>query len=215
MKLAVLSESPADEAALRIIAEGVLGTTTQPIEPPRLRSRGWPSVLQVLPAVLKHLYYCTDAEALAVVVDSDDSALHQAAHDEAEGSREDCRLCRLRECVTQVRAGLTQVAGRPPLKTAIGLAGPAIEAWYLCGRDAEASEFAWARQLSTRAGLRQKRLELKRKVYGNATPSLAIEIECAVSAAHRLAKDLEQLERRFPSGFGTFAKEIRTWRATS
>jgi hypothetical protein len=213
MKLAVFSESPADEAALRIIVEGVLGNTTERIDPPPLRSRGWFSVLQTLPVVLKHLYYRTDAQALAVVVDSDDSALHKAAHDEAGGSRKDCRLCRLRECIRQVRASLTQVAGRPPLKTAVGLAVPAIEGWYLCGRDAEASESAWARQLGTGAGLRQKRLELKRKVYGNDTPSLALEIECAVSAAHRLAKDLERLERLFPTGFGAFAKEIRTWRA--
>jgi hypothetical protein len=45
LKLAVLSESQADEAAVRLFVEAILQIQTQPIGLPPLRSRGWPSVL--------------------------------------------------------------------------------------------------------------------------------------------------------------------------
>jgi hypothetical protein len=69
MKLVVLSESDSDESFLRILAEGLLG---QPLEfvPLKLRSRGWPAVRSVLPAVFQHVYYQTDAQGLLVVVDA-------------------------------------------------------------------------------------------------------------------------------------------------
>ncbi|MEO6994654.1 MAG: hypothetical protein ABI273_13665, partial [Lacunisphaera sp.] len=53
MKLAVLSESPADEAALLVLVEGVLGSPFTTVGS-SLRARGWPSVEQVLPAILRH-----------------------------------------------------------------------------------------------------------------------------------------------------------------
>ncbi|MFQ5796704.1 MAG: hypothetical protein ACE5JP_16875, partial [Candidatus Bipolaricaulia bacterium] len=81
MKVAVLSESPADEAAVRILVEGILGRQTQPIDPPRsLRIRGWTSILNKtneLSAVLRSLYFYTNAEALVLVVDSNHSPVHQ------------------------------------------------------------------------------------------------------------------------------------------
>jgi len=47
MKIAVLSESPADVAAIHILIDGLLGRLTQPIEPPQQsRTRGWSVVLQ-------------------------------------------------------------------------------------------------------------------------------------------------------------------------
>ena len=76
MKVSVLSESSADEAAIRILVDGILGTETEPIPPPRLRTRGWPSVLKDVPTVVRHLHYRTDADAFVLVVDSDDSPLH-------------------------------------------------------------------------------------------------------------------------------------------
>jgi hypothetical protein len=79
VKLGILSESPADEAAVRILVEGLLGARVQPTYPP-LRARGWPHVVQILPAVLRHLQLQTDAEGLVVVVDSDDTPLHDGNH---------------------------------------------------------------------------------------------------------------------------------------
>jgi len=84
MKVAVLSESAADEAAIRIMVEGLLERETQPVAPFALRLRGWPSVLQISPSVYRHLYYRTEAEALVLVVDSNHSPVHEEAHERPE-----------------------------------------------------------------------------------------------------------------------------------
>jgi len=81
MKLAIYSESPADEAAIRILANAILRRETQAMDPPPLRARGWPSVRDLLPAVYKHLYYQTNADGLIVVVDSDRAQIHHADHE--------------------------------------------------------------------------------------------------------------------------------------
>jgi len=83
MKIAVLGESPEDEAAIKILVDGVLGYETQLVDLPPLRTRGW-TVINLLPAIIKKLHYQTDAEALVVVWDSDDSPVHQSSHDEAK-----------------------------------------------------------------------------------------------------------------------------------
>lgn len=138
MKLVVLSESPSDEAAARILVDGILGTQTDHVAPPFLRARGWSPLLGVLPTVLRQLYYHTDADGLAVIVDSDDSAPHRLAHVPRDDANLGCRLCKLRLVAEQVQSGLTEVPNRAPLKTAFGLAIPAIEAWLLCGLDPHA-----------------------------------------------------------------------------
>lgn len=90
MKVAVLSESPADETAIRILAEACIERKSELVEF-NLRSRGWPSVQRLLPTVMKHLHYRTSADGLIVVVDSNRSPLH-APHHDAEPPT-DCRLC--------------------------------------------------------------------------------------------------------------------------
>src|ERR1700753_2129463 len=96
MKVVVLSESSSDEAAIRIFVNGILGKETQDVPGLPLRSRGWPYVLRVLPTVIKFLYYRTDAEALVVIADSDDSPIHQSSHGQAGGEEPRWRLCQLR-----------------------------------------------------------------------------------------------------------------------
>lgn len=49
MKLVVLSESPEDEAGVRILVDGILGIQTDHVAPPFLRARGWSPLLGVLP----------------------------------------------------------------------------------------------------------------------------------------------------------------------
>ena len=80
MKVALLSESPADEAVLRVLVDAILGEPAQ-IAPAGYRARGWPNVLQVLPAVIRHLHFNTDVDTLVVTCDSDDTPVHTAAHD--------------------------------------------------------------------------------------------------------------------------------------
>jgi hypothetical protein len=208
MKVAILSESPADEAAIRILVEGLLGRPIQVAVPSRLRPGGWPHVLDVLPKVLLHLHYNTDAEGLVVVVDSNDSPVHVEGHDKPGAAVEGCRTCRLRQALVKVQAGLRPV--RAPVKVAVGLAAPAIEAWYRCGIDPNISEGAWARGLQSGQYPYTKN-GLKRDTYGTDRPSLSRETSCAIEQAQRLAGDLQQLERKFPNGFGALARQVRSW----
>lgn len=210
MRAAVLSESSADEAAVRILADGLLGRKTQQIVSPPLRTRGWPSALQVVPSLLKHLYYRTDAEAFVLVVDSNRSPVHQNAHDQPGGADQQCRLCRLRESVARVQSQLRPISGRPAIKTAIGLAVPSIEAWYRCGVDPHVNEATWILGLRT-GSCSHTRSSLKQDVYGTDRPSLEMETKFAVEAARRLVQDLAQLERLFPNGFGSLARDVRNW----
>ena len=209
MKLAVFSESPADEAAIRIIVEGILDTQTELIALPSLRTRGWPSVRNVLPSVLKHLHYHTAAEACIIVVDSDNSSIHQEAHNLFDTDTE-CRVCQLNTIVNQTLKHVGSAAGRSPLKVTLGLAVPAIEAWYCCGIDPHSTEAMLIQQLGAPAY--ELKNQLKRDVYGTDRPSLELETRRAIEEATRLIQDLNIIERLFPAGFGTLARDVRSWR---
>ncbi|MEK6405815.1 MAG: hypothetical protein AABN34_02500 [Acidobacteriota bacterium] len=206
MKLVVLSESPEDEAAVRILVDGILVIQTEHVAPP-FRARGWSQLLSVLPTVLKQLHYHTDADALAVIVDSDASATHQLAHVPRDGADQGCRLCKLRLVADQVQNGLTNVPNRKPLKTAFGLA--ALEAWLLCGLDPRAIEATFLQRPD--AGTRTVRIQLKRDVYGTDRPSSEVRMKRATEEARRLVQILDEFERCFPDGFGSFARDIRSW----
>lgn len=207
MKLVVLSESPDNEAAIRVLVDGILGTKTDHVAPPYLRTRGWPQVLNVLPGVLKQLYYHTDAEALVVIVDSDDSDPHQRIH--LSTNSVSCRLCRLQSLADRVRSGLTRIANRPPLRTAFGLAVPALEAWLRCGIDPQAIEATLVQRSDGRT--RALRQQLKLDVYGVDRPSQQVRMARAVEESQRLVRMLDEFERCFPDGFGSFAREVRSW----
>jgi hypothetical protein len=209
MKVVVLSESSADEAAIRILVNGILGRETEDVPSLPLRSRGWPSVIKVLPTVIKFLHYRTDAEALVVIADSDDSPVHRSSHGEAGREEPGCRLCQLRNAFEETK--LSAVAGRSELKIAVGLAVPAIEAWYLCGVDTHVSEATWARKLQQVERITYTRNALKKSVYGTERPTIEIMKRHATEAATRLANNLSEIERLFPEGFGSFVKDVRNW----
>ena len=109
MKVAVLSESPPDESAITILVEAVLGASIERVAGPPLRSRGWPSVRGILPVVIRHLHYQTDAEGLVVVVDSDSPLAHREGSIDA-ACRAGCRLCELR---LVARLAIQQLSARP------------------------------------------------------------------------------------------------------
>lgn len=209
MKVVVLSESSADEAAIRILVNGILGRETEDVPSLPLRSRGWPSVIRVLPTVIKFLHYQTDAEALVVIADSDDSPVHRSSHDQVGKEEAGCRLCQLRKVVKETK--LCAVAGRNEMKVAIGLAVPAIEAWYLCGIDPHVSEAAWARKLQQGERITYTRSTLKKSVYGTERPTIEIMKRHATTAATRLVSDLSGIGRLFPEGFGSFVNDVRNW----
>lgn len=211
MKVAILSESPADEAALRVLVESVL---RQPLERVQagLRARGWPNVLQILPAVIRHLHFNTAADGLVVVVDSDDTVVHTEAHEAPGYFHPQCRLCQLRGVFRRVAKKLPPAHGRERVLRCVGVAVPAIEAWYLCGASPDVTEAAWiAGQEDGRAPYTRR--ELKWRVYGTDRPGLAFEIERALAAVRRFRGDVRRLEADFPGGFGALAQDLRVWSA--
>jgi len=212
MKLAVFSESECDEAAVRILVEGRLGRPTeQPRMPPR-RSRGVGSVFKNLPTVIRHLHYHTDADALVVVVDSNNKpVLIEGGTPEQWHSHS--RLQRLARTIGQTVDELKPVPGRAePIRIAFGLAVPAIEAWYcrgIAGMRKDGTEAAWVN------GQRSGKLpytirELKHWVYGMEDPPRDVQSKAAATAARRVVEmGLDVLIDRFPTGFGTLARPIQ------
>lgn len=210
MKVAVLSESPADEAAIRILIDGILGRPTQPADMPPIRVRGVSGVFGILPTVLKHLHYRTDADALVIVVDSDRTLVHKQEHEKEGGADERCRLCKIRQTVDSVLGQLQPAQGRPQIKVAVGIAVPAVEAWYRCGLDPHVTEAAWIVGLSSNRSPYTTR-SLKEDVYGTSHFSLELETRRATKEARRLVQNLPLLEQCFPTGFGALADEVRNW----
>ena len=209
MRITIFSESPADEAALKILVEGILGETVE--EEPRknkLRSRGFASVENELPVVIKSTYYNTDVDGLVVVYDSDDEPVHEKEHQENRNDK--CRLCFLQGKISEVVKSLKPRPERSPLKIAFGVAVPAIEAWYLCGTKIPVGEESWKRKLKGEK-VGYDRTTLKEKVYG-VRPFRQKQIETAVAEANRLSLNLNLLEEKFPEGFGVFANEIQSWK---
>lgn len=210
MKLAILSESPADEAALHVLVGYVLGgpfTTAQS----SLRARGWPSVEQVLPAIIRHLHFNTDADGLVAVVDSDDSVVHTAEHEAPGYHHAFCRICRLRAVFRRTTKNLPPARGRERVLRAVGVCVPALEAWLLCGRDTSVTEQAWLDGQRTGQAPYTRR-ELKWRVYGTERPSLQHELKRAVQEVSRHHGDVRRLENDFPNGFGALARDLRSWR---
>lgn len=187
MKVAVFSESPVDEAAIRILVDALLGEETEVPKMPPLRSRGHDAVLASLHTVLKHLHFRTDTDALVVVMDSDRSPVHEKSRDQAGKANANCRLCRLRSVIDGVKCLLSPRSHREPLKIAVGLAVPQLEAWFRCGIDRQVSEATWLRVLQNREFPYDGR-RLKRDVYGHETPLLATMMPIAIKHARRLAQ---------------------------
>jgi hypothetical protein len=210
MRLAVLSESSADEAAIRIIVSGILGRDIQNIPfDSSLRVRGWPGVKNLLPVIIPRLHYNSEAEALAIVVDSDTSTIHHPSHENLEEVG-DCRVCELHQAVRRQIIKLNPLPGKGTLKIAVGLAVPAIEAWYICLRDTHVNEATWARHLNGEQ-ITYTKNSLKSAVYGTERPSLPLETERAMASAREIVDALDRVEELFPVGFSLFAQDVRSW----
>jgi hypothetical protein len=142
MKIGFYSESPADQAALAVFTEGILGEPPEPISM-NLEGHGVMGVLSGLDGVVRGVHYNSDADGLVVVIDCDDTDLHEPEHDTPGSEGQHCRFCEARKIVARARKQLKPRKGMPPLKVAIGLTVPAIEAWYLVGKNHLVGEAAW------------------------------------------------------------------------
>jgi hypothetical protein len=206
MNVAIFSESPADDVALHILAQAVLGQPLATVQTFRQRAGGFGAVLTGIRRELAAAHYNTTATGLIIAVDADDTAPHLPAHEVPGGRVGACRACQLLDSVDQTIAHLRPVQGKPLIKTAIALAIPAMEAWYRCGLDNHATESRFIRDFNDGRSLSQARRELKRAVYGSERPSIVIETAGSQREAARLAADIGSLEARFPCGFGLFAR---------
>jgi len=209
MKIAVLTESPADDDAIHIWVASLLGIETEKASF-RAGTRGWPKVLTLLPTLLKYYHYRTDAEGFVVVVDSDDSPIHNTNHEITGEENPTCRYCLTRKAMEVETRRLASVPGRTPMKFAIGVSSPSIEAWYRCGLDSRVNEATWQRKLDGESGL-YSRLSLKKDAYGTDRPSVQMQQDYISSHSDRLREISPELETLFPRGFGAMANAIRGW----
>ncbi len=213
MKVAYFAESPADEAALRILTESILNRKTDTIYHNGLRHRGWPAVRTVLPVVLKELHYHTEAEGFVLIVDSNGATPHSSSHEQPNASDPNCRLCQLRRITDETLGKVRPRTNGTTLKIALGLAVPAIEGWLLCGVDSHVTEAAWINGLkeNRRDRMPYTKKGLKHQLYGTSHPSLVLETEKMKAAATRLSADLTAIQNLFPGGFGPLVKSLRAW----
>ena len=113
LRVALLGESLVDESAMAILVEAALGRPFERVQP-NLRARGWPSVLQILPAIARHLHFNTRADGLVVLVDADDSEPHTAAHEAPGYFHPRCRLCQLRASFRRATKNLPPARSNSP-----------------------------------------------------------------------------------------------------
>ncbi len=210
MKIAVVSEGPHDQAAVKILVDAILGIETELIAP-RRSPQGWPSVLNLLPAIITELHYQqVDAHGLVVVVDSDNTNAHDASHKIGKAEATSCRLCQMREVAERQLGRLTRVPNRSPVKFAFGLAVPQIEAWYRSALDTHVNENTWRLKIrGDRVSYDAK--SLKRDTYGSDRVPTFVKTNIAKQAAQRLATNLNQLEQMFPNGFGCLVRDLQDW----
>jgi hypothetical protein len=142
MKIGYYCESPADQAAMAVFVEGILGEPPEPISMD-LEAHGVTGVFRGLDGVVRGVHYNSDAAGLVVVVDCDDDHIHRPDHDAVPGGDADCRLCKARGIIAKAQRQLKPRQGRSGLKVAVGLTVPTIEAWYLVGKNHEVGEAAW------------------------------------------------------------------------
>jgi hypothetical protein len=136
--------------------------------------------------------------------------VHTPEHDAPGRFHPGCRLCRLRLVFQQTVKKLPPARGRARVLRGVGLCVPAIEAWYLCGRDERVTEAVWAEGLRTGVAP-YTRGELKWRVYGTDRPSLPLEIRCALAEVRRQQGNLRRLENDFPNSFGPLSRDLREW----
>ncbi len=142
MKVAILSVSLVDKVAVHILVEKLLGIKTASVQHEGLHARGWPSVRSVFPTVIKQLHYRSDAAGLVLVVDSNNSPIHEQAHELSHCHSPKCRLSELRKTRDDVSAQLKPRVVLPKLKIATAVAVLTIEARLVYGIEPDVNETA-------------------------------------------------------------------------
>ncbi|MCH7686361.1 MAG: hypothetical protein IH899_06730 [Planctomycetes bacterium] len=210
MKIAILSESPADGAAVKIFVETILDRTIE-VVPWRIRSGGIDAAIHNVPPALKALHYQRTADALIVAIDSDNSPVHLSDHSPTDHAKLKCRFCNLQLIIEETLRHLRPIPNQPKIQTAVAVAVPAIEAWYQFGSDSNCTEAGWIQKQNAGVSAPAEIRNLKRAVYGTDRPGQVLSKAKAIEHAERLAADLTPLEEYFPNSFGVFAQQVREW----
>ena len=210
MKIAILSESPADEAAVKILAEKILDRTIEVVSR-RVRSRGLQAAIHSVPPTIKDLHYQRTADALIVAIDSDSSPVHLSDHSPTEHAKLGCRYCKLHLIIEETHRRLRPIPNQPKIQTAVAVAVPAIEAWYQFGSDSNCTEAGWIQKQKAGVSAPAEIRNLKRAVYGTDRPGQVLLKVKALEHAERLAANLTPLEKYFPNSFGVFVSQVREW----
>ena len=209
MKIGILSESKVDEAAYKILVESILGHPVDLFKDYQKRG-GWSQAKKLVRPIILDLHY-SGADGFIFVGDSDSTPPHTSDHEAQADGDPDCRLCQIKKLVENTLGTLPARAGQPPLKVAVGMATPAIEAWLLSGDDAHCTETRFRDDQSNRRLTRQTNLDLKKQKYGSLHASSDIRMRRTLKNAHRIARDIEKLEQRFQFGFGHLRKSLAQW----
>jgi hypothetical protein len=211
MKVAIISESPADEAIYRVLVDAAIGIATTPPSGAALRVRssyGVEPTLRSLKGLVLGLCYNSDAEGLVVILDSNGTRIHDRV---GECEPHECRYCR-----AQMAASEAITQSQRQLKVAIGLAVPAIEAWWLSATDGAVTESAWRMHLDrVRAGQHRPpytRQTLKESLYGRKDPTAAIQLANGLPIARQAVADVVTLRHKFPNGLGPLLDELARWK---
>ena len=212
MKIAFLCESPADEAAIAVLVEGILGHPFSHANVPNYRAPGCTAIPRVLPLVLRSLYFGSDVDALVVVLDSNSETIHSESPNPSRRCDPDCRLCELRAIAAKERSRLTLRPERSPIRCAFGLAVPAIEAWLLSFRKSGMTEVNWITARKEKRPDPFSREQLKRLAYGTTRISLESESAKMKEYMTEIVTDLERFRTAFPGGFGPLYDEVRIWK---
>lgn len=209
MRIGILSESKVDEAAYKILVESILG---QPVELYKdYRNRGgWSQAKNLVRPVMQDLHYAC-ADGFVFIGDSDSTTPHIAGHENQEDGNPNCRLCQIKKLVNKILADLPARAGQAPLKVAVGMATPAIEAWLLSGIDPHCTEARFRDDHLNDRISRQTRLDLKEQKYGSLQASSDIRMKRTLENANRIAENLDGLEQKFQFGFGHLRKNLDEW----
>ena len=216
MRVAVICESSVDEEIIRALIDAILGDSTSRVLP-RYQVKGWPHVITDLPNLLPGILLDPTIDALSIIADSNGSAPPGSGRESPESKPS--KADRMRRLVETVEGILKVESGRAsvrPLRIAIGIAVPAIEAWCLPD-DETVSESSWLSFLETNPepfAVSARTRELKRRVYGKVHGNVETRTPQAIKLAARIAKRVDTLERKFPGGFGPFARAIRAWRTS-
>ena len=195
MRVAILSESDFDESVARILVDAVIGPTEAFPVPLRTRG-GWTVVRANAPWIARQLHFA-GADGLVVIADSDLS----------EVSPNFVRRDDVSSAIGDALRDLPPRAGLPPLRTAVGIAVPAIEARLLAGAgDRDVGEPGIAARGRSPDGA-----ELKRRLYGQDRAPSSVRRERGLDAARLLAATLDRVQQRFPAGLGALCADLRAW----